>query len=288
MRLKLLSIAILAGNVFGVSQNNKTTVFFDFDQSELDKQSQVTLNSLISKADSYRFLLRGYTDSVGSLDYNYKLSQQRVESVRQYLLQQGVDSTFIIEFSGNGESVVYDTDNKNRRVDVFLEGARKTKPILIKDTLSSSEILDSITPIQHDTIVEPDLAISIMSLAVGEKLPIKNLEFMGGRSILLPKSESTLNDLLKVMQDNPTLKIELQGHICCNKSWWQTRTREKGIGGLSKARAKTVYKYLIENGIDKSRLSYKGFGSSRPLTREEKKKTGQKSNRRVEVLIVEK
>ena len=94
-----------------------------------------------------------------------------------------------------------------------------------------------------------------------------------------PESRAKMFELLLVMQNNPDLKIEIQGHLCC-----QPVDRLD----LSTKRAKAVYNFLIANEIYKGRLSYKGFGSSQPIyPLPEKNEAERAANRRVEILIVE-
>jgi outer membrane protein OmpA-like peptidoglycan-associated protein len=78
---------------------------------------------------------------------------------------------------------------------------------------------------------------------------------------------------------NPKLKIEIQGHICCNSSGKET---------LSTQRAKAIKGFLKIQGIDNSRVTYKGFGSTQPLfSLPEKNEQERAANRRVELLIIE-
>lgn len=97
--------------------------------------------------------------------------------------------------------------------------------------------------------------------------------------MVLPSSRPILGELLKIMQDNPLLKIDIQGHICCQK------VEENQI---SLKRAMAVYNYLVRNGVNKSRLSYQSFGSSRPVHPLPEKSEAEKvANRRVEIEIIE-
>jgi len=82
------------------------------------------------------------------------------------------------------------------------------------------------------------------------------------------------------MEEMPTLKISIEGHICCDSN---------DVTQLSLARAKLVYDYLVKNGIDAKRLSYKGFGATRPIhPLPELNENEQKENRRVEIRILSK
>ena len=82
-----------------------------------------------------------------------------------------------------------------------------------------------------------------------------------------------------MLQNNPQLKIEIQGHLCCMPV---DRT------DLSTQRAKAIYNFLITNDVYRARLSYKGFGSTQPIyPLPEKNEVERAANRRVEILIVE-
>ena len=78
--------------------NQKTAdtleVYFGFDKAELTDGAQTALLGVIKELQGNPTLvveLGGYTDPKGTVDYNYGLSQRRVEAVRRFLVQQGVD-----------------------------------------------------------------------------------------------------------------------------------------------------------------------------------------------------
>jgi outer membrane protein OmpA-like peptidoglycan-associated protein len=90
------------------------------------------------------------------------------------------------------------------------------------------------------------------------------------------------------MRKYPDLKIEIQGHICCALQGEDGYDHGLKNNQLSLNRAKVVYLFLVRNGIDKNRMTYKGFGASRKRFPEEKTKQEQELNRRVEIKIIEK
>lgn len=121
--------------------------------------------------------------------------------------------------------------------------------------------------------------LTIVKLKKGDKILLENLIFRGGTSFLEKESKPLLEELLEVMKNNPRLKIEIQGHVCC----YPNRTNK-----LSKERAKVVYEYLIDNGIPKSRMRYKDFGGKRPIyAMPEKNEQERIANRRVEIEVLE-
>jgi len=113
----------------------------------------------------------------------------------------------------------------------------------------------------------------------GEKLKIDNLNFIINTFAVVPESRGKLYELLLVLQRNPQLKIEIQGHLCCMPN---------DRLDLSTQRAKAIYNFLVANEIYPGRLSYKGFGSTQPIyPLPEKDEKERAANRRVEILIVE-
>jgi outer membrane protein OmpA-like peptidoglycan-associated protein len=113
----------------------------------------------------------------------------------------------------------------------------------------------------------------------GDKILLQNLIFRGGTSFLEVSSKPLLDELLRVMQDNPNLKIEIQGHVCC----YPDRTHP-----LSKERAQVVYEYLLDNGIKRPRIRYKDFGGRKPIYHiPEQTNEERNANRRVEIEVLE-
>lgn len=118
---------------------------------------------------------------------------------------------------------------------------------------------------------------------LGEKMALSNLYFRGGTPILLPSSEKSLQGLLAFMEFNESLVIEIGGHI--NKPNQAPVSKESSSFKLSEARAATVYYYLIENGIKKERLTYKGYGNSAMIYPRASNSIQEQMNRRVELTI---
>ena len=97
-------------------------IYFAFDRWDLDDGAQTVLLSLIKEFKENPKLtvnLEGYTDHVGSRGYNIQLSQRRVEAVRRFLLEQGVEMPRI-HWAGFGPLSVRETPAKQRRVTVKL------------------------------------------------------------------------------------------------------------------------------------------------------------------------
>lgn len=115
---------------------------------------------------------------------------------------------------------------------------------------------------------------------VGKSFKLKNIFFETDKSELLPQSYKELDKLVGVLNDNPNMVIEIQGHTD-NQGSYKYNIK------LSQNRSHAVVDYLVENGILKERLYYKGFGDTRPISTNETD-DGRQMNRRVEFLILKK
>lgn len=114
----------------------------------------------------------------------------------------------------------------------------------------------------------------------GSSKPIvlKNVFFGSGSANLKPESQAELDKLVSLLQLYPELHIQINGH-----------TDNVGAAAdnqqLSEERAKAVYNFLREKGVDAGRLQYKGFGESRPLSPNDTEE-GRQENRRTEFEVI--
>jgi outer membrane protein OmpA-like peptidoglycan-associated protein len=272
---------------FSVAQQDIKSVYFKNDSYELSSKSKLVLKNCFELFDVALFEIYGYADINGSTDYNLELSNKRAFIVKQFLINNGIDSTQIHEVIGKGENSKFEDLSKNRRVDVVIKKVEPIKKELVKEKNIDTVLVtrEIITKIPTET--KSNNLNDITNLQVGQTLLLENFQFYPGRHIPLKGSEKILKKLVKILEDNPTLKIEIQGHICCQPSGTDGIDNDTGEWGLSINRAKYVYQYLIKEGIDPSRLSYKGFGASKPLV-EETNSEAMQMNRRVEIMVVEK
>lgn len=244
-----------------VSAQHKTEIFFAFDRDELDQSEQQKLEAWISSNPGAEIKsVFGYCDRFGTYYYNDSLSLRRARTVYEILKMNAL--TFASDFTlrGFGENFMKSgIDAENRKVSIFYN---PSAPLA--------------------THAEPSaLEQKITQASVGEKIKLDQLQFFNMSDEIVPSSQPRLKELLSVMRGNPGLRIEIQGHICC-----QT-VREKDYSYVSTMRAKSVYDYLVRNGVARERLSYKGFGVSRPIhSIPEKSDKEADENRRVEIEVL--
>jgi len=126
------------------------------------------------------------------------------------------------------------------------------------------------------------------SFIKGRELTFSNILFEPGTDEILPVSDKDLDKLYSVLKTNPNMKVEIQGHINhpFNKNELTSSKNVEYDQTLSEKRAKAVKDYLIKKGINESRLTSKGYGSSKMLYPNAKKEAEFMINRRVSVLIL--
>jgi outer membrane protein OmpA-like peptidoglycan-associated protein len=119
--------------------------------------------------------------------------------------------------------------------------------------------------------------IPLQPIEKGAAIVLKNIFFETGKFELQPQSRSELDKLVALLNDNPNLKIQIDGHT-------DNVGQEKDNLLLSNNRAKAVVDYLLSKAINTLRLTYKGFGSARPVA-DNSSQQGKALNRRTELSI---
>ncbi len=119
--------------------------------------------------------------------------------------------------------------------------------------------------------------IPLQPIEKGATIVLKNIFFETGKYELQNESRSELDKLVTLLNDNPNLKIQIDGHT-------DNVGQEKDNQLLSTNRAKAVIGYLLSKSINMQRLSYKGFGSTRPVAANSTE-NGKALNRRTELSI---
>ena len=253
---------------------NATTIQFGLDKSTLTPTSKEQLKNFVKESQVIHHAaieLHGHCDSSGSSAYNDLLSIRRVKVVRQFLLSEGIADSVIVVQKGHGEKTpLNDNATKEER------SLNRRVAIVASSNGNSSGSPLTINQLLKDTTIK-----------AGAKIVLKNINFIGGRHYFIAESRTPLEELLSAMKSHPKLVIRIEGHICCGTSAeLDGMDIDTGIQDLSVARAKAVQDYLINNGIEANRISYTGFGHSRPLyPYPEKSPEEELANRRVEIVI---
>jgi outer membrane protein OmpA-like peptidoglycan-associated protein len=308
-RLILLVTAIFLHIYVASAQKADTIhVYFNLNDAQLNPFTKNTIDSLVYAGainDGKYMLIIGYADYLGSTEHNEVLSEIRAKNVQDYITAMGIDDDHIKSCLGKGEITrkeqTKDGHAPDRKVDIVIGKTNRifnsvNKPI---DTVAKTS--GSIPPPSTKSPVKTIIAQTIDSLRVGETFILNNMYFYTGRHTLREESLPELNNLLKVLEDNPSLRIKIEGHVCCVPPGRDALDEDVNpirrendppspyyIRTLSLNRAKFIYFYLVNKGIEKDRLEFEGFGKLRPLIPVEKTVQDEEKNRRVEIRILEK
>ncbi|MCB0675251.1 MAG: OmpA family protein [Saprospiraceae bacterium] len=189
---------------------------------------------------------------------------------------EGIDAQVVVRSKESSDSTRTDSIGRFRArvpdqtvigLDVFAEGYFFETQMLKSNALKPIE-----------------LKVELPRAVAGKTVALKNFYFVGNMAVLLERSEPELPKLLKFMQLNPKIKIEIAGHInlpnspLVKEDTWHYR--------LSVNRAKMVYDYLVEQGVQPERIEYKGYGNWEmrfPFAVNERE---QELNRRVEIKVL--
>lgn len=122
--------------------------------------------------------------------------------------------------------------------------------------------------------------LEIQQVEIGKSYKLNDIYYEYDSDILTPESKKVIDEFVIFLTENPTIKVAINGHT-------------DNVGGaeynknLSERRAKSVYDYLILQGIVSTRLSYEGFGFAKPVATNDTDE-GRALNRRTEFVIVNK
>ena len=293
---KLLSVIVFS-LLFSITMQaqEQFSVYFDTNKYELKKGEPQRLESWLAANKTSKILaINGYTDEDGTIGMNDTLSQRRVSHV--FGLIQGkvkIREDFKTRSFGKLHKMSA-VKAENRKVTIYYllekDLARENEILGITETAPKPAVKSG--PVVYPSTVtvkgpggkdeELKLDVAFMQkmgeAKAGEKVRIDNLNFVENSFGVMPDSRHRLFELLETMKLHPGLKIKLQGHVCCMKA---------DRNDLSTKRAKAVMMFLNGQGIEKSRLSFEGFGVSQPMYPiPEKSPEEREANRRVEVLIV--
>ena len=150
--------------------------------------------------------------------------------------------------------------------------------VVVRDTVENTVVVrDTVT----NTVVVRDTITIIKEVPVEIQQTMRDLSntlFEFNKFNLGEKARGYLDEIVDWFVANPKVKAEIGGHT-------------DGVGSqeynqkLSEQRAKTVYNYFVEHGVNKDRLTYKGYGKSEPIA-DNSTEAGRQQNRRVELKII--
>jgi len=255
--------------------------------------------------DSLQTVKTGISVSKGDLIYVTFSTEDKFKSFVHF------DINYLIQDDNYVEQVVYDNRKKERTNELTIQliDSKTKKPVVsgvemqgIKDLAggyyaSTIHIGDNPkgklslkcdamgyffkdTAVQLTGVAEQVVVIEMILVTPGKQFRIDNIQFIAGTSSITSESTVKLKRLRDFLALNANLKIEIQGHV-------HSKAKKSSVidQRLSEKRARRVLRYLVQNGIDRDRLSSVGFGNKKPIFEKPKNKREEQANRRVDILI---
>ncbi|RTY87015.1 OmpA family protein [Flavobacterium sp. GT3R68] len=243
--------------------------------------------SFIMASKSYGFVSSNRVNTLGSFDiYKFEITviEQRLSGiVHESVSKIALPNAKVSLLDNEGTVVSTQTVGENGVYDFEIEPSEKYTIVADKDGYEKFE-LPVITSNNGNSRV--DIALNQNKPVIVEKagksmISIEKIYFDFDKSSLKKESTLSLNKIVSLLSENPTMKIMINAH-----------TDNKGSDQynlvLSEKRAQETRSYLIKNGIDASRVNAKGLGETQPLTncKEKCTKTELDADRRVEFIIL--
>jgi OOP family OmpA-OmpF porin len=228
-----------------------TAALFDFDKAVLKEEGKIAIEEYRKQlrpelSEAHEGIIIGHTDSVGDADYNIGLSMRRAEAVSAYLVSTGVDAAKLRELGRGETDPIASNDTK--------EGQAENRRV---------EIVVIGEPRALDNIRFPSVAL----------FPRRSAELTETGRAVLDKNINEARDML-----SRSVFIEVVGH-----------TDDVGDDAynmdLSEQRAAAVTAYLIDAGVDGSKIVAVGAGESLPIATNTTEQ-GRAENRRVEIQVL--
>jgi len=254
-RISIILILIISYRYAVAQQDTTILIYFGNNRSQADSLQLIELTHFLNSVEAVR-QVTGYADSVGSGSYNLNLSRLRAEYIANIIRSHQREKftlRYLGEDHGRGSEL-----KLNRRVEIV--GSLRDKP----------EMLPGSRP-----ATEEDKVIKI--------IPGDNIYFLPDKAIITEESVDYVKDLARILSGYKTNHFEIVGHV--NYQSKSDATQLGDLYELSLQRAKIVYDLLVEYGIPKERLAYRGAGNSEPIIRNPKNDEEKRKNMRVEAII---
>tara|TARA_B110000037_G_scaffold222980_1_gene301037 strand:- start:382 stop:2706 length:2325 start_codon:yes stop_codon:yes gene_type:complete len=209
--------------------------------------------------------------ATGSLYNNQDSSKsQKINDALVTLIEKMVDGTVkelsAVKISSKDPSFYFDLDlSKNYAIQVTKDGYFSTTQGIDFSTLAADQ----------DTIFSNAM---MSKIEVGKAYVLENILYEFGKSDLTGASEKILDGLVKIMQENPLIIVELSAHTDAVGS-------DESNLKLSQARAQSCVDYLTKSALPERRLAAKGYGESMPKA-PNTNEDGRTINRRTEFKVI--
>jgi outer membrane protein OmpA-like peptidoglycan-associated protein len=236
-------------------------------------------DSKLKQTDSAYII--GYTDTVGTVEYNKKLSSMRAVASYNWLIKELANIArhpprsdipgISITAGGKAHTLLY-SDSANRRAEIVIYYHLETTSAIAPPspvTLPATPPADSLAVIQ-----QTDTPRAVIKL--------QKINFVVDTPIPTAATRTVLPGIVRLLQQYKDRRMEIDGYV---NSFTPLHGKNDPLFILSVDRAKFIYDYLIGAGFDPTKLSYKGMGNASPVNPNPTSKAEMNANMRVEIKV---
>ncbi len=252
---------------------------------KISKELESGMKHIISaNAEGYdNSILEIRYDKFGTLSKSIYLSKIKPELVATSLKLIVIDEATKKPIKSTIMLVNVTNENKHINSLIALEGfAPEAQPLEVGNKfeilVTKEGYFNQTLKVEAIKVENIERVVLLSSIEVGKSIIVDDLLFKTAKKQLDTRSYRILDQLVDFLNQNPTIKIELQGHTDSDGSKYANQD-------LSEGRAKSAITYMENKGIASARLVAKGFGEDKPIATNDSAE-GKAKNRRVELKIV--
>jgi outer membrane protein OmpA-like peptidoglycan-associated protein len=194
----------------------------------------------------------------------------------------------VVLYDASNKNIGGDFSNQNGRLRFTLAPNENFSIIASKSGYFSKSITYSTlgkTPrvedlVQDVTNVMLDTTIVLDKLILEKAIVLDNIYYDLDKADIRPDAAIELDKLVKILKDNPSIRIELSSHT-------DSRSSDAYNDNLSQRRAESAVAYIVSQGIDASRLVAKGYGERQLIIQNAQTEEEHQVNRRTEFKVIE-
>lgn len=195
--------------------------------------------------------------------------------------------TRVVLYDGANKNAGGDFSNQNGRLRFTLTPEANFSIIASKSGYFSKSITYTTigkTPkpedlIQEVTNITLDTTVILDALILERSIVLENIYYDLNKSEIRPDAALELDKLVKILKDNPSIRIELSSHA-------DARATDEYNDALTQRRAESAVAYLVSQGIDVSRLVAKGYGKRQLIIANAQTEEEHQTNRRTEFKVI--
>lgn len=251
-----------------------------FDGSELTDMGLEELERMVAYLNEYpeiKFSIVTHVASSGDVDKDNSLSVDRLQTIELFFQNAGIDPSRLTLASA-GSTQPFENVNDYKIFNTEQPDDRVTF------TIYADQDGDGVEDPKDKCIDEPGIPENSGCPEIAEDIlqvfeqALQGIQFETAKAVIKPESFSILDNVVDIMKNNDAFFLKIEGHT-------DSQGGDDANQTLSDNRAKSTLKYLMDRGVDSSRLKAYGFGETQPVADNETA-AGRAKNRRVVFEVV--